>query len=200
MTTVDFAQGPTRSGFGNQLEVFQPMVNLADPSCEYLPWLFLPSRPGAPASVVHDFSGWVSLPPVTASAPSSLPQLIRQIREYTGWSQRDLATVLLISHTTVRKLESDGRVTPRSRAAATRVAPIHDLVRRLAAAAGHNPRRVATALSTPDQRDGRPVDLMAAGEFALAYVAALRALRGSPTGMLAPTGDRTALDATVELR
>jgi DNA-binding XRE family transcriptional regulator len=200
MTVASFSRGFGTIGENSQLEGFHLWGNLLD-STDYppSPWLFLPSSSGAPARPLHDFSSWVTLPSALPSTRSTLPQLIRQIREWTGWSQREMATLLQISHTTVRKLESDGRVTARSRAAATRVAPIHDLVRRAAVVAGFDQQRLATALSTSDERGRRPTDLIAGGHYSLAYVAALRALRGARTAMLAPTGDRAILDATVEL-
>ncbi|WP_372450959.1 helix-turn-helix domain-containing protein [Actinoplanes flavus] len=143
---------------------------------------------------------WVFLPSAAPRTKSSLPRLVRQIREWTGWSQRDLASILGTSHTTVRKLESEGRVTARSRDAATRVAPTHDLIRRLIVVAHHDSGRLATALNAQSHLKGkRVVDLITSGDYPSAYVAAARALRGTRTGMLAPAGNRAIRNATMEL-
>ncbi|WP_165486215.1 helix-turn-helix transcriptional regulator [Frankia sp. Cppng1_Ct_nod] len=90
---------------------------------------------GGVADLLAECTAWVQLPPAPTKATSRLPTLVREVRRLTGWSQRDLADILGTSHTTVRKLETDGRVTARSRETAARVAPLHGVLSRLARAA-----------------------------------------------------------------
>lgn len=156
------------------------------------PWS--PSGDQAPASfdffldaanitdVFKDSTAWIVLPDESPDSVSPLPRLIRETREMTGWAQRDLAIVLRTSHTTVRRLETDGRVTARSRALAARAAELHAVLVRLARAAG-GPEALVVALGQT-VRGTTPLDLLREGEWSKAYTAALDAVRGPRPAML----------------
>ncbi len=147
--------------------------------------------PGAAApelrELLRDHTSWVTLPPAPTAVASRLPVLLHEIRNVTGWSQRDLAEILHTSHTTVRRLETDGRVTARSRTSAARITPLHGVLTRLVRVAG-NPQTLATALLTDDGR-GKATDFLRAGQWSRAFTVALDVLNGPPPTMLAPKPD-----------
>jgi len=147
--------------------------------------------------VFKDYTSWIVLPEEPADPASAMPGLIRQTRELTGWAQRDLAYVLGTSHTTVRRLETDGRVTARTRGIAARAAELHAVILRLARAAG-GPERLVIALGRT-VAGTTPLDLLRAGEWSRAYTAALDAVHGPRPAMLGAS--RTPVKpATRELR
>ena len=143
------------------------------------PWS--PPTDHAP-DIFKDSTAWIVLPAEPAEPVSPLPRLIRETREMTGWAQRDLANVLRTSHTTVRRLETDGRVTTRSRAIATRAAELHAVLVRLARIAGGSEALVVALGQTV--RGTTALDLLREGEWSKAYTAALDAVRGPRPAML----------------
>jgi transcriptional regulator with XRE-family HTH domain len=132
--------------------------------------------------VFKNSTAWIVLPDEPDDPASPLPRLIRETREMTGWAQRDLANVLRTSHTTVRRLETDGRVTARSRAIAARVAELHAVLVRLARVAG-GPEALVVALAQT-VRGTTALDLLREGAWSKAYTTALDAVRGPRPAML----------------
>ena len=146
-------------------------------------WVKPPARAEL-TELLRAHTAWITLPPPPTVAVSRLPGLVRDIRLLTGWSQRELGEILHTSHTTVRRLETDGRVTARSRQSAARVTPLHGVLSRLAKVA-RTPERLATALATDSGR-GTPAQLLREGQWSRAFTAALDALNGPRPAMLAP--------------
>jgi len=147
--------------------------------------------------VLTGYTAWIALPPAPAVAVSRLPALLGEVRTLTGWSQRDLADVLDTSHTTVRRLETDGRVTARSRSTAARIAPMHGVLVRLARLAP-DPAALGVALATRvGEATSRPIDLLRNQQWGAAFTAGLDALQGPRVGMLTPpSGAETPRAAT----
>ncbi len=137
---------------------------------------------GAVLDVFKDSTAWIVLPDETADPVSPLPGLIRETRSLTGWAQRDLAQVLGTSHTTVRRLETDGRVTARSRDVAARAAELHAVLIRLGRIAGSTEALVVALGRTV--RGTTPLELLRAGEWSRAYTSALDVLHGPRPAML----------------
>ncbi len=133
---------------------------------------------------------WIVVLPVTVihRAPD-VQRMITEIRAWTGWSARQLATVLDTSHTTVLSAES-GRplIEVRSGDLRRRVTSAHDLVRRVFLLSGRDPQTTAHVLGTAPADGVSPVGALRAGNSEQAYIAAIDALRPRPTGML--RGDR----------
>jgi transcriptional regulator with XRE-family HTH domain len=127
-------------------------------------------------------TAWILLPAEPADPVSPLPRIFQEIRELTGWAQRDLADVLGTSHTTIGRLGTLGRVTARSRATATRAAELHAVLVRLARVAA-GPESLVVALSK-EQDDTTALDLLRDGQWSRAYTAALDAIRGPRPAML----------------
>lgn len=132
--------------------------------------------------IFKDSTEWIVLPDEPADPVSPLPRLIRETREMTGWAQRDIANMLRTSHTTVRRLETDGRVTARSRAIAVRAAELHAVLVRLARVAG-GPEALVVALGQT-VRGTTALDLLREGKWSKAYTVALDAVRGPRPAML----------------
>lgn len=158
----------------------------------------------AAASGIEDlFAGctaWIALPArpqPTEALPSRLALLVKESRSLTGWSQRDLAVILGTSHTTVRRLETEGRISPRTRDTAARAAQLHGVLARLARLTSSR-EQLATVLATPGPA-GTPADLLRSGDWPRAYLAALDALRPPVRGMLRAS-PAPALPATRELQ
>lgn len=147
---------------------------------------------------LSQFTSWLVLPAVPASPPSRLPALVQRVRALTGWSTRDLAEIIGTSHTTVRMFETSGRVTSRSRDAASRVRPLLSVLVRLVRIAG-SPAALALALETSADAGERAVDLLAAGDWAKGFVVATDVINGPRPDMLAPSDDWPALPGTREL-
>lgn len=147
---------------------------------------------------LQGYTTWIQLPAPPAEPVSRLPRLLSEARNVTGWSQREIADILGTSHTTIRRLETDGRVTIKSRDIAAKVAQLHAVLVRLARIAG-SPDTLATALVT--EVDGTTAAaLLREANWPRAFATALDAARGPRPEMLgAPPGPPPA-DATRELR
>jgi DNA-binding XRE family transcriptional regulator len=148
---------------------------------------FMRIGPATPTlnSIFEEYTRWILLPKHVDTLASTLPQLIRRCRELTGWSTRDLAQVIGTSHTTVRMLESEGRVSPRSRNAASRVRPLLGVLSRLHRVAGGQ-EELALALATPIDTGERVFDLLGRHAWARAFTAGLDVLNGPRTDLLIP--------------
>ena len=147
----------------------------------------------APNDIFKTSTAWIMLPTETVDPVSPLPRILREIRDMTGWARRTLADVLETSHTTIGRLEIQGRVTARSRATATRATELHAVLVRLARVAAE-PDSLVAALHKVEGGT-TPLALLRDGEWSLAYTAALDTLRGPRPTMLgaaqAPVGAAT---------
>lgn len=145
-----------------------------------------PSRFVADNRVLNDIfkvsTAWVLLPEDLVEPVSSLPRIFQEIRDMTGWAQRNLADILRTSHTTVGRLESDGRITARSRDTATRATELHAVLVRLARVAA-GPGSLLAALNK-NKGGVTPLDLFRDGEWSQGYVTALDAIHGPRPAML----------------
>ena len=128
-----------------------------------------------------------------------MQQVVRNLREWTGWSSRRLADVVRTTHTTVLGLES-GRALMDSRSGdlRQRLSDASDVIGRVYLLAGSDPGTVAIVLDTAPPGRRSATNELRAGAPAAAYLAALDVLRPRATGLL--VGDRPKLgDATTPL-
>ncbi|MEW2569105.1 helix-turn-helix transcriptional regulator [Streptomyces sp. NPDC047070] len=163
------------------------------------PWVQLFPDVVSGAALLREFTCWVEIPEAPDELVSPMPGMIREIRSWTGWSQRDLGEVLHTSHTTVRKLESDSRVTAKSRPAASLVPALHNLARRLYRAAEGDLDRLSVALATPGPNGLSATQHLVDGAFPRAYSVALEALQGGRQEMITSGSNDRLPDATVEM-
>lgn len=166
---------------------------------DFAPWVQISPDAVTGATLLRDFTCWVEIPEAPEELFSPLPGMIREIREWTGWSQRDLGEVLHTSHTTVRKLETDGRVTAKSRPAASLVPALHNLARRLYRAAEGDRGRLSVALGAPGIDGLSATQYLVDGAFPRAFSLALEALRGGHEEMITSGRTDRLPDATVEM-
>jgi len=128
--------------------------------------------------------------------PTSVPRLapgmqrvVKQIREWTGWSARRLADVVGSSHTTILNVEN-GRplVDGHSGDLRRRLTDTHDVIERIYVLAGRDPGTVTLFMETAPPGRRAAIDELQKGEPARAYLAAIDVLRPRTPGLL--VGDR----------
>ncbi len=103
--------------------------------------------------------------------------LRHEIRDLTGWSERELSKVL-----------------GRSRGAAARLVALHGVLARLGRVAGE-PQALATALDADDGR-GSAVSMLRAQQWSRAFTTALDHLHGPRPAMVVPDPGPPPLAAT----
>ena len=145
---------------------------------------------------------WVKLPEVkVAVAPE--PQLqAKEILDWTGFSRRQLSSILGITHPTLKALV-EGRATQLSKKpeVPTRIAALHGLCERIAPLANYDQGLVASALLTEVRNDGsRIADIVMTESVAAAYLAALKVVAPKTPPSLRPVfAKREVGTATVSL-
>jgi len=124
----------------------------------------------------------------------SLPQVIREVRERTGWSARRLAEVAGSTHTTIISAENGRAVTSgHSGDLRQRLVDLHAVVERVFLLVERDSEATATILSTAPATGRSAVDeLRSTGDAGRAYIAALDVLRPHRSGLL--VGDRPRRD------
>ncbi len=132
---------------------------------------------------------WIVLPAPDLHPAPSTQQLVRQLRQWTRWSTRQLAEVLDTSHTTIRAVEN-GRtlVGGHSGDLRRRLADAHEVVERVFLLANRDAERVATILDSAPPGKRSAVEELRAGDPARAYLVALDVLRPRRPGLI--VGDR----------
>lgn len=129
------------------------------------------------------------LPTTVVRRAPDVQRMISEVRAWTGWSSRQLASVLGTSHTTVLNAEA-GRplLALRSGDLRRRVSEVHDVVERVHLLAERDADTTSRLLANARRRGQSAVDALRAGRPEKAYLAAIDALRPRPAGIL--TGSR----------
>jgi transcriptional regulator with XRE-family HTH domain len=138
--------------------------------------------------------GWpIVLPAPDLQPAPSMQQVVRQIRQWTGWSTRRVAEVLETSHTTIRAVEN-GRalVGGHSGDLRRRLAEAHEVVERVFLLAGRDPARVATILESASPGHRSAAEELRTRNPARAYLAVVDVLRPRRPGLV--VGDRPRRD------
>jgi transcriptional regulator with XRE-family HTH domain len=143
------------------------------------------------------FHGWITVPDADEDASSvSAQQMLRDVKAWTGWSQRILADVIGVTHPTVARILA-GELPARSPEAVARLHHVRDVVHRLWVLSGRRPRRVNELVSLAKSSDGASVvELLKEQQWSRAYLLALRLRNGAEPEMLAAAPDAADLDAT----
>jgi hypothetical protein len=118
-----------------------------------------------------------------------MQHVVRQIRDWTGWSSRRLAEVVDTSHTTILGVEN-GRplVGGHSGDLRDRLTDTHEVIERIWALAGSDPNLMRRLVETAPPGQRSAIAELAAGDPDRAYLAALEVLRPRTPGLL--VGDR----------
>jgi hypothetical protein len=126
--------------------------------------------------------------------------MTQELRSWTRWSARQLAEVLSTSHTTVLALEN-GRPLAAGHSGDLRrtIVDAHAVVSRIFILAGRDPRRTAHLIDAAPGDGLSAGALLARGEPAKAYVAALDVLRPPTEGLLVGSRPAEAGTATAAL-
>jgi hypothetical protein len=122
--------------------------------------------------------------PVVRPAPH-VQVMSRELRQWTGWSARQLADVLGTSHTTVLAVE-DGRplLAGRSGDLSRRLDEVHTVVSRIHVLTNGEATRTAYVLSTPPARGLSASEHLKRRAPGRAYVAALDVLQPPAEGLV----------------
>jgi hypothetical protein len=128
-------------------------------------------------------------PSFVAFPTLGLQRMVKQIREWTGWSTRRTAEVLNTTHTTLRAVEN-GRplVSGHSGDLRERLISMHDVVERVHLLVNRDSDRTAEVLDSAPPGQLSPSDELQAGNPARSYLAAIDVLRPRRPGLL--VGDR----------
>ncbi len=128
--------------------------------------------PVTPSSVeLYDFR--LEIPKTVPQPPKRSQQLTREIRRQSGWSQRQLAVVLGITHPTVRALE-EGRSRPGDAKLIEKLTEVDAVVSRVFAIAGQDASETTRILcSKASEGNQSAVELLEIGRPAEAYLAAM---------------------------
>lgn len=136
----------------------------------------------------------IAIPPPIPHTIPRLQRVIREVRDWTGWSARRLADLVGSTHTTILNAEN-GRplVSGHSGDLRERLLNVHDVVERVYLLAGRDRQQTGTVLSTAPA-DGRSAieEFLETGDPGRAYIAALDVLRPRRAGLI--VGDRPRQD------
>ncbi len=128
---------------------------------------------------------WRIILPATAPlATPGMERIVKQIREWTGWSARRLADVVRTSHTTILSAEN-GRplIGGHSGDLQRRLIDVHGVVERIHLLAGRNSKALARLLETGSPETSA-IEELEADHPARAYLAAIEVLRPRTPGLL----------------
>jgi len=175
-----------------------PILTLSLAGYEQPPFVVAQSESRDLDELLEEHTAWVVLPRHTVAPPSPLPELVRRVRNLTGWSMRELGLVIGTSHTTVRMLETNGRTTARSREPAARIRPLLGVLSRLARLTD-SPQALALALETATDTGEKAIDHLTSGDWAKAFLLSLNVINGPRPDMLTPSQEWPVSPATREM-
>lgn len=134
------------------------------------------TMPIAPARLgIYD--PWVRVPAVVPRPSPRSQRLTREIRRQTGWSYRQFARVLQISHPTVRAIE-EGRSRPADGEVLARLVEVDAVVSRVFLLTGEDAAETRRLLEHTAHDGGKsPIDLLSERQPSAAYLAAIDAIR-----------------------
>lgn len=175
--------------------------DIADSGEETLPGPWSVPLGGRPVPVVEFAApGW-TIPRSTPARVPSVPEQLRQVREWTGWSSRRLAALTGSTHPTVEAILEGRTQLNRTPATARRISDLHRLVSRLAVVVQGDRAVLNRVLSEPPGGDrAAAVEVFGSGDLVGAYLAALDVLRPPRSGgMMGSLFPARAGEATVAL-
>lgn len=123
------------------------------------------------------YDTWVRVPEFVPRAAPRSQRLTREIRRLTGWSNRQLARVLEISHPTVRALE-EGRSRSGDTDLLARLVEVEAVVSRVFLLTDQDTSETRRLLESAAPNTGKsPADLLQARQPSEAYLAVVDAIR-----------------------
>lgn len=126
------------------------------------------------------FNWWIDIAQPSARPIPDVRRRLSDIRRMTHWSDRQIAKAVGVSHPTIAAMFQGrlGRVSNRSR-----VADVHDLVRRIYSLCGENPEATDRVLAAPAPSP-TPIVLVGEGQSTRAYLAAIERINPRQEGLM----------------
>ncbi len=124
------------------------------------------------------FTGWLLIPKYEPQPVPELTKIVKRLIEQTGWSNRSLAEIVGTTHPTIQAIKR-GRELERRRDLAEALFNTAEVVEKISRLARGNQAMLKTVLSTRGSDGETPLQLLAAGEYARAYLRALDMLNKS---------------------
>lgn len=127
---------------------------------------------------VNLFAGWLIMPSYEPQSAPELTRIVKDLIERTGWSNRSLAEIIGTTHPTIQAIRR-GREPERRPELAEALFNTAEVVEKISRLVRGNQVTLKTVLSTRGPDAETPLQLLAAGEYAKAYLRALDMLNKS---------------------
>ena len=124
------------------------------------------------------FAHWLIVPNYEPQAAPGLTRIVRRLIERTGWSNRGLAEVIGTTHPTIQAIRR-GREPERRPDLAEALFNTAEVVEKISRIANGDQATLRSVLSARGSDGETPLQLLAAGAYAKAYLRALDLLNGS---------------------
>ena len=118
------------------------------------------------------FASWLLMPSYEPQPVSELTRIVKRLVERTGWSNRSLAEIVGTTHPTIQAIKR-GREPERRRDLAEALFNTAEVVEKISRLTRGNQAMLKAILSTRGSDGETPLQLLAAGEYAKAYLRAL---------------------------
>lgn len=124
------------------------------------------------------FAGWLIMPSYEPQRAPDLTRIVKDLIERTGWSNRSLAEIVGTTHPTIQAIRR-GREPERRPELAEALFSTAEVVEKISRLVRGNQAILKTVLSTRGPDAETPLQLLASGEYAKAYLRALDMLNKS---------------------
>jgi len=123
------------------------------------------------------FSSWLFMEPYRPRRVPELALIISRLADRTGWSNRRIAEVVGTTHPTIQAMKS-GRTPERRPELADALFKTAEVVEKISRLAEHDQMTLKAILGSRGSDGRTPLQLLAAGEYAKAYLRSLDVLNG----------------------
>lgn len=130
-------------------------------------------RPFRPSVDVTPLSRWATFPRIESISTLELAELLRELILATGWSHRRLASVLRTSHPTIGAIIRGETAAERLPGLGRALEKTADVVARLARLVDNDRSHLNRLLQSTLDNGRTPLDLLADGNYARAYLVAI---------------------------
>lgn len=120
----------------------------------------------------NPFSAWLQIPPYAPQPVPDLTRIITRLVNRTGWSNRRIAEIVGTTHPTIQAIKG-GREPERRPELAEALFRTAEMVEKISRLSGGNQATLRAILSNRGEEGRTPLQLLAAGEYAKAYLKAL---------------------------
>ncbi|MGB8345127.1 MAG: hypothetical protein WCD86_09595 [Ktedonobacteraceae bacterium] len=150
---------------GTVFHEVRPMGTVSVPA----PHDYLQERPLSP------FVEWLIIAPYVSGQVPALAGIINRLIDRTGWSNRRIAEIVGTTHPTIQAIKG-GRHPERKPELAEALFKTAEVVEKISRLAQGSQSTLNAILTSRDNRQGTPLQLLASGEYARAYLQAVDVL------------------------